>query len=141
MNMQMRVDDVIALTFFHIKFWNFSLFPLKHKKHVPISKYIRANNIMHLFGIDTRQVLLFHCRKMRFSSFKFNGKLWGDDIINSLICIFISTVQETFCWILRKFKISYLPYFVSDLHQIFTDLFEMFTLCIKWIWTWNGLLL
>ena len=25
-----------------------------------------------------------------------NGKLWGDDIINSLICIFITTGQEMF---------------------------------------------
>ena len=25
-----------------------------------------------------------------------NGNLWGDDIINSLICIFISTGQEMF---------------------------------------------
>ena len=57
--------------------------------------------------------------------YKIHGKLWGDGIINSLICIFISTVQEMFRWKLRKFKISYLPYFLSDLHQIFTVLFEM----------------
>ena len=30
------------------------------------------------------------------SVYKINGKLWGDDIINSLICIFISTGQEMF---------------------------------------------
>ena len=34
--------------------------------------------------------------------YKLHGKLWGDDIINSLICIFISTVQETFRLKLRK---------------------------------------
>ena len=52
--------------------------------------------------------------------------LWGDEIINSLICIFISTVQEMFRWKLRKFKISYLPNFLSDLHKFFTVLFKMF---------------
>ena len=35
----------------------------------------------------------------------------GDDIINSLISIFISTVQELFRRKLHKFKISHLPYF------------------------------
>ena len=54
-----------------------------------------------------------------------NGKLWGDDIINSLICISISTVQEMFRWKWQTFKISQLPHFVSDLHQIFTVLFKM----------------
>ena len=58
------------------------------KKHVPISKYIRANIIMHLFRVDIRQVLLSHSWNVGFvSSFvnKIHGKLWGDDIINSLI--------------------------------------------------------
>ena len=32
------------------------------------------------------------------SVYKMNGKLWGDDIINSLICIFILTSQEMFFW-------------------------------------------
>ena len=51
---------------------------------------------------------------------KIYGKLWGDDIINSLICIFISTVQESFdenyghskCHI---FLIFYLIYFKLSL--------------------------
>ena len=34
-------------------------------------------------------------------------KKWGDDIINSLICIFISTFPKKNCW---KLKILYLPY-------------------------------
>ena len=46
--------------------------------------------------------------------------------INSLICIFILTVQEMFRWKSRKFKISYLHYVLSDLHQIFTVPFEFF---------------
>ena len=36
------------------------------------------------------------------------------------------TVQEVFRWKLRKLKILYLPYFLSDLHQLFTVLFENF---------------
>ena len=29
--------------------------------------------------------------------YKIYGRLWGNDIINSLTCIFISTGQEMFC--------------------------------------------
>ena len=36
--------------------------------------------------------------------YRMNGKLWGDDIINSLICIFISTGQEMFLEKLRNSK-------------------------------------
>ena len=57
---------------------------------------------------------------------KINGKMW-DDIINSLICI-ISTVQEMFRWKLQKFRMSYLPYPLSDWHQFFPLLFEVFLL-------------
>ena len=39
------------------------------------------------------------------SVYKMNEKLWGDDIINSLICIFIRTGQEMFPENLRNFKI------------------------------------
>ena len=38
--------------------------------------------------------------------YKIYGKQWGDDIINSLICIFISTGQEMFCENLQNFKVS-----------------------------------
>ena len=38
--------------------------------------------------------------------YKIYGKQWGDDIINSLICIFISTGQEMFCENLWNFKVS-----------------------------------
>ena len=57
---------------------------------------------------------------------KINGKMW-DDVINSLICI-ISTVQEMFRWKLQKFRMSYLPYLLSDWHQFFPLLFEVFLL-------------
>ena len=46
------------------------------------------------------------------------------------------------CWKLRKFKFSCLPYFLSNLHQIFTILFEMFLLfllnCLNLILTGGG---
>ena len=40
------------------------------------------------------------------------------EAIKSSTHSFILTVQEMFQWKLRKFKISYLSYFSSDLHQI-----------------------
>ena len=43
-----------------------------------------------------RQVLYFHNWNMRFSVYEMNRKLWGDDIINSFIWIFIRTGQEVF---------------------------------------------
>ena len=52
--------------------------------------------------------------------YKIHRKLWGDDIINSLICIFISTVREVFRWKLRKIQsfISslFFPRFTSNFH-------------------------
>ena len=58
--------------------------------------------------------------------------LWGDDIINSLICIFVSTGQEMFLENLRNFKVSLLPYFTTqNFHQIFTVLFEI---CYSFFW-------
>ena len=59
--------------------------------------------------------------------YKINGQLWSDDIINSLICIFISTLQENVSLEITKIRnfISSL-FSKSNLHQIFTVLFEMF---------------
>ena len=93
---------------------------------------IRANIILHLFRVLILKAAKFYFLIAEYGIFvisvnKINGKLWGDDIINSLICIkLILTVQEMFCWKLRKFKISYLPYFKSDLQQIFSLLIETF---------------
>ena len=49
-------------------------------------------------------------------------KLWGDDITNSLIGIFIRTGQEMFSEKIRNFKMSQLPYFLSDFHNFWTNL-------------------
>ena len=45
------------------------------------------------------------------------------NIINSLICIFISMFPEMFRENLPKFK---LPYVSTDFHQVFTVLFDFF---------------
>ena len=60
----------------------------------------------------------------KFQNFIYNiyEKLWGDDIINSLIWIFIRTGQEMFSEKMWNFKMSYLPYFSSNFHHFFTVL-------------------
>ena len=58
--------------YFDIKFWQFYFFcsnMSKHCSHVPISKYIRANIVLHLFRVDIRHVLLSRSCNMGFSSF------------------------------------------------------------------------
>ena len=69
---------------------------------------IKLNIIMHLSSVD-RQVSTFsyiaEIWDFVISVNKIHGKLWGDDMINSLICIFIATVQEMLRWKLRKFKV------------------------------------
>ena len=49
-------------------------------------------------------------------------KLWGDDITNSLIWIFIRTGQEMFSKNMWNFKMSQLPNFLSDFHNFRTNL-------------------
>ena len=53
-------------------------------------------------------------------------KLWGDDITNSLIWIFIRTGQEMFSEKMWNFKMSQLPYFLSDFHNFCTNLWGNF---------------
>ena len=59
-----------------------------------------------------------------FRNFIYNTyeKLWGHDIINSLIWIFIRTGQEMFSEKMWNFKMSQLPYFLSDFHNFCTNL-------------------
>ena len=62
-------------------------------------------------------------------------KKWGNDI-NSLICIFLSTVQEMFCWKSKKKKkkinISYLPYFYIKV-SVQNVLLFLLNLKLDWI--------
>ena len=65
------------------------------------------------------------CKKNEiFQNFIYNihDKLWGDDITNSLIWIFIRTGQEMFSEKMWNFKMSQLPYFLSDFHNFSTNL-------------------
>ena len=63
-----------------------------------------------------------------FQNFMYNiyDKLWGDDITNSLIWIFIRTGQEMFSEKIWNFKMSQLPYFLSDFHHFCTNLWGNF---------------
>ena len=61
-------------------------------------------------------------KKWKFSKFHVYDKLWGDDITNSLIWIFIRTGQEMFSEKIWNFKMSQLPYFLSDFHNFWTNL-------------------
>ena len=51
-----------------------------------------------------------------------SSKLWGDDIINSLIRIFISSGQEMFSEKIWNVNMSYLPNFLPDFHNFCTIL-------------------
>ena len=77
--------------------------------------------ILHLFRMDIRQVYFLIAEIWNFRHFcqKIHGKLWGHDIINSLICIFISFCSRHVSLKITEIQNSYLPYFLSDLHQIF----------------------
>ena len=65
-------------------------------------------------------------KKWKFSKFHVYDKLWGDDITNSLIWIFIRTGQEMFSEKMWNFKMSQLPYFLSDFHKFCTNLWGNF---------------
>ena len=69
-------------------------------------------------------------KKENFQNFMYNmyDKLWGDDITNSLIWIFISTGQEMFSEKMWNFKMSQLAYFLSDFHNFCTNLWGNFLL-------------
>ena len=74
-----------------------------------------------LIYFDTRICFYLYLEKNEnLQNFMYNiyDKLWGDDITNSLIWIFIRTGQEMFSekmW--TSFKLSQLPYFLSDFHD------------------------
>ena len=78
--------------------------------YVPISKYIRANTILHLFRVDIRHVLLYRIAEYGIfviSVNKIHRKLWGGDVHHQLICIIISTVQENVSMKIMECNISY----------------------------------
>ena len=73
-------------------------------------------------------------KKWKFSKFhvlNIYDKLWGNDITNSLIWIFIRTGQKMFSENMWNFKMSQLPYFLSDFHHFCTNLKGIFTLSFE----------
>ena len=72
--------------------------------------------------------VLYLEKNEKFQIFMYNiyDKLWGDDITNSLIWIFIRTGQEMFSEQIWNFKMSQLPYFLSDFHHFCTNLWGNF---------------
>ena len=95
------LDLFLNLLFFAQACKSMSQYQSKHYSAFIQSEY-KANFTFSklkygIFVITVNKILMANCE--------------GDDIINSLICIFISTVQEKFCWNLRKLKMSYLRYF------------------------------
>ena len=99
---------------------------LKHVKACPYNKLYQSTHYSALIRVDIRQALLSHSWNMGFSSFLWT-KYMGNCEAMTVIHIDCSRNVR---WKLRKFKISYLPYFSSDLHQIFTVLLEILTLSI-----------
>ena len=79
-----------------------------------------------LIYFDTRICFYLYLEKKNenFQNFMYNiyDKLWGDDITNSLIWIFIRTGQEMFSEKIWNFKLSQLPYLLSDFHNFWTNL-------------------
>ena len=125
------VDNLTAsqfsIYFVNIKFWKFSFLAQTCKSISPYQNILYQSKTYSAF-IPSSYKSSFTLLLLKYGIFvisvsKIHGQIWGDDI-NSLICIFISTVQEMFRWKLRKLKIASLPYFLADLHQIIFVPFE-----------------
>ena len=101
------------------KYWKLALYLLWINAKC-LRRYILIwGHVLHFFFMFEPKI-----EKFQNYIYKIHGKLWGDDIFNLLICIIHIDCSKMFSWKLWKFKD--LPYFLSNLHQIFTILFEMF---------------
>ena len=85
---------------------------------------MRNNVYSDIFWYKDMLLLVSGKKNENFQNFMYNiyDKLWGDDITNSLIWIFIRTGQEMFSDKMWNFKMSQLPYFLSDFHNFCTNL-------------------
>ena len=123
-----RVDDVIPSQFsIHFIYRNDKnlIFQLWEYKTCLITTQSKWEIMFTLIHFDMGICFYLYELKMKnFQNFIYNiyEKLWGDDIINSLIWIFIRTGQEMFSEKIWNFKMSYLPYFSSNFHHFFTVL-------------------
>ena len=82
---------------------------------------------------------LYELKMKNFQNFIYNiyKKLWGDDIINSLIWIFIRTGQEMFCEKNVKFQIVISSLFLIQFSSFFHCSLEFFLLfLLKLILEW-----
>ena len=122
------VDDVITSQFsthFIYKTDKSLIFQLWECKPCFISTQNKWEIMFILIYFDTRICFYLYLEKNEnFQNFMYNiyDKLWGDDITNSLIWIFIRTGQEMFSEKMWNFKMSQLPYFLSDFHNFCTNL-------------------
>ena len=130
------VDDVIASQFsMYFVHWNdeipiFQLWESKTCLKSTLNNLCRIMFALIYFDMGRGFYMFATAKKKKKNIKHFKYKMrwkimkrWDHKLT---LCIFISTVQEMFHWKLWKFKISYLPHFLSDLHQIFTVLFEKF---------------
>ena len=123
-------DDVITSQFStHVIYKNDKnlIFQLWEYKPCLISTQNKWEIMFILIYFDTRIYFYLYKsgKKWKFSKFhvlNIYDKLWGNDITNSLIWIFIRTGQEMFSKNMWNFKMSQLPYFLSDFHNFCTNL-------------------
>ena len=111
---------------FHIQIYDKNLiFPLWKYKTCLITTHNKWEIMFTLIYFDMG--IWFYqyelkIKKLRNFIYNTYEKLWGHDIINSLIWIFIRTGQEMFSEKFWNFKMSQLPYFLSDFHHFWTNL-------------------
>ena len=114
--------------FLHISFTKMTKISYFSYENVNLSLISTQNKweiMFILIYFDTRICFYLYLEKNEnLQNFMYNiyDKLWGDDITNSLIWIFIRTGQEMFSEKMWNFKMSQLPYFLSDFHNFWTNL-------------------
>ena len=130
----------ISSNFVHINYEN-PIFELRESRICILSPLNKCRIMFALIYLHMGTCFFFpsylsHTKKKgKISKFYIQNiweNTWGDDIINSLICIFISTVQEIFRWKIQKFIISYLPFFLLPIYIKFSPFCSnIFTLFIE----------
>ena len=98
-----RVDDVIPSQFFI-----YIVYLIQVKTYPHIKMYQSKHYFSFTLG-GYKASFIFSWLKYEIfviSVYEMNRKLWGDDIINSLISIFIRTGQEVFSEKIWNFKMS-----------------------------------
>ena len=120
------------------------------KYHIFVISLNKLNKASFTFSYQKYHIFVISLNKLNKACFTFsyqifvislkklNRKLWGDDIVNSLVCLFVSSVQEEmFHETLRNFTMS------TSLFEIRFSLcyLKLFILSIELILTLTGLIL